>query len=240
MKRITKLILLVLLMATVFTACSKEKQTSTTDGANASFSEMKGADLDKIMEDKKQKENHLVIDVRSKEEYDAGHVKFAINIPTDELEKRLSEIEDWKDKSVITICNTGKKSATAAEILVKNGFQKVANAEGVKSFTYTTMTKVTSLRGADLQAIADAGTHTIIDVREPKDFEAGHLKGAINVPVDALEEKLAEIPMDKPIVAHCYTGNRSMQIAESLVEKGYSNVANALDGTKEFEFKLEQ
>ena len=84
----------------------------------------------------KKKDEVLIIDVRSSEEYKAGHIPNAININVDETESRLNEIEDYKDKPIIVYCNSGKKSNDAAEILVNNGFQDVTNAQGVKEFEY--------------------------------------------------------------------------------------------------------
>ncbi|MDD7362559.1 MAG: rhodanese-like domain-containing protein [Peptoniphilus sp.] len=196
--------------------------------------EMKGADLDKMMEDKDAKEKILVIDVRPEEEYDEGHVKFAINMPIDTFEDNLDKIEDLKDFDIATICNTGKKSAEAADILVKNGFKKVANAEGVKSYDYTTMTKVTNVRGPEFLELAKSGDYTVIDARDAEDFDKGHLDGAINVLLEEFDEKYGELPTDKPFLVHCYSGNRSWEIASKLVEKGH-DATNSLDGTKEYD-----
>ena len=96
---------------------------------------MTGEDLVK-QNSAKKKDEVLLIDVRSPEEYKAGHIPNAINIFVDETESRLNEIEDYKDKPVILYCNSGKKSHDAAEILVNNGFKDVTNAKGVKEFEY--------------------------------------------------------------------------------------------------------
>ena len=200
----------------------------------AEVGEMKGEELDKIMEDNKAKENVTVIDVRSPEEYNEGHVKYAINMPLDTFEQDLSKIEDLKDAEVITICNSGKKSGEAAKILVDNGFKNVKNAEGVKKFDYTTMTRVTNVRGAEFVELAKSGKYTIIDARDAKDFEKSHVDGAINVLVDEFDAKYSELPTDKPFLTYCYSGNRSWEIASKLTEKGHE-ATNSLDGTKEFD-----
>ncbi len=54
-----------------------------------------------------------------------------------------------------------------------------------------------------------SGTIHIIDVRDPEEFEKGHVSGAVNLPIDDLEDKVAELPSDKPIVFVCSTGARS-------------------------------
>lgn len=210
-----------------------ETKTEQAKEEKASVKEMKGEELDKIMGDKKEKENYLVIDVRGQEDYDKGHVKFAINIPVDELESKLSQIEDQKDKNVVTICNTGKKSAKAADILVQKGFKNVFNAQGVKDFKYTDMTKVTNVRAAQLIEMVKEGKYTVVDTRKAEDFEKGHLKGAVNIEVDDIDSKMSTLPKDKPVVTYCYSGNKSMEVAQKLSDAGYK-AYSSLDGTKEY------
>lgn len=131
------------------TAAAENNKAEDKKAEVAKVGEISGEELDKIMEDKDAKEKVTVIDVRPVEDYEAGHVKYAINMPIDTFEENLNKIEDLKDSEVITICNTGKKSGEAADILVKNGFTNVKNAQGVKDFKYTTMTKVTNVRGPE-------------------------------------------------------------------------------------------
>lgn len=201
-----------------------------------------GDKLEKIEEDNKEKEKILVIDVRSVEEYQEGHVKHAINIPLDEFEESLDRLEDYKDFPIITTCNTGKKSAEAAQILLDNGFKDVKNSEGVKDFEYTLYT-FESILPDELQEIVEAGEATFLDARKPEDFEKSALPGAINVSPDEPEKALEHLPEDKDalIVTYCYSGNRSSVIADFLEKEGYTNVKNSLDGTKENDsFPLEE
>lgn len=66
----------------------------------------------------------------------------------------------------------------------------------------------------------------ILDVRDPDEYAAGHIKGALNVPYDELESRLGEMPKDKSteIVVHCRSGKRASIAEKILVEKGYTNV----------------
>jgi sulfur dioxygenase len=72
----------------------------------------------------------FVLDVRSPGEFEGelGHVESAHLIPLDELRERLEEIP--RDKPVVTVCQSGKRSAMAAEILLKSGYERVANVTG--------------------------------------------------------------------------------------------------------------
>ncbi|HEX3395054.1 MAG TPA: rhodanese-like domain-containing protein [Steroidobacteraceae bacterium] len=72
----------------------------------------------------------LVIDLRSKELYDAGHIVDARHVPVGELESQADSLKKWRDKNVITYCDSGTDGASAARTLMKQGFTKVFNLQG--------------------------------------------------------------------------------------------------------------
>ena len=243
----TKFTLMALLMASSIglSACGQKeeaKQETKTEQSSetkeAKVQPMKGDELAKIEADKKEKENYLVIDVRSPEEYKEGHVKFAINMPVDTLKDNLSSIDGFKDKNVVVYCNSGKKSAQAADILVKNGFTKVFDAEGVKKFKYDLVTFTSELGPEFDKAIKDGKAKLVIDARKSGDFEKGTFKDAINITPDDFDANKSKLPKDKSeaIYVFCYTGNKSAKVAEMLTKDGYTNVVNAIDGSKEYNY----
>ncbi len=66
----------------------------------------------------------------------------------------------------------------------------------------------------------------VIDVREPGEYEAGHLKNAVNVPLSQLRERMGEIPKDRPVYLHCRSAQRSYNAIMALQQNGYDNVWN--------------
>ena len=70
----------------------------------------------------------------------------------------------------------------------------------------------------------------IIDVRTPGEFKDGHIPGVVNIPLDELEKRLAEIPKTGKVVLICRTGNRSAQGTKLLRSKGFDNVFNSTGG----------
>lgn len=72
----------------------------------------------------------------------------------------------------------------------------------------------------------------VIDVRSDEEYAAGHVRGALHIPGDELEERLDEIPSDRPVVTYCnmlHRGNsRGERAAKQLREQGYD--AKALEG----------
>ncbi len=66
--------------------------------------------------------------------------------------------------------------------------------------------------------------HQLIDVRTPEEFAAGHIPGAVNIPIDELGGRLSELSQAEPVVVYCRSGNRSAQAARILDQAGYSGV----------------
>ena len=73
---------------------------------------------------------NLILDVRSADEFAAGHMKDAKNIPLKELSTRLSEIEKFKERPVIVVCNKGLQSSKATSQLRKAGFVNASSLLG--------------------------------------------------------------------------------------------------------------
>lgn len=66
----------------------------------------------------------------------------------------------------------------------------------------------------------------IIDVREKQEYEMGHLKNAINIPMSEFRQRMDEIPKDVPVYLHCRSGQRSYNVVMALQYMGYNNVYN--------------
>ena len=70
----------------------------------------------------------LVLDVRSPEEFVAGHVPGAVNIPHDQLASRLDALP--KDKDIVLYCRSGRRAQLAADVLAGNGYTRLQHLEG--------------------------------------------------------------------------------------------------------------
>jgi rhodanese-related sulfurtransferase len=80
---------------------------------------------------------------------------------------------------------------------------------------------------ADLNA---QGTVTVIDVREDWEYEAGHVPGAMLIPLGALKERVDEVSTDATVILVCRSGNRSGQAYRYLRQQGFENVHNMTGG----------
>lgn len=76
------------------------------------------------------------------------------------------------------------------------------------------------------QARIEAKQITVIDVRTPAEYSAGHVPGAINIPYDVIGKRLADIPTakDKPVLLYCHSGRRAAKAEAALTQAGYSQL----------------
>jgi rhodanese-related sulfurtransferase len=70
----------------------------------------------------------------------------------------------------------------------------------------------------------------VVDVREPDEYDEGHVPGAQLIPLGQLPDRLGELPAHRPLLMICRTGGRSLQAAEFLVAHGI-DAANVVGGT---------
>ncbi len=92
------------------------------------------------------------------------------------------------------------------------------------------------LRGEHPQLDAEAvrtGDRLLLDVRTPEEYAAGHIPGAINVPVDDLRCRLGELPRDRDIAAYCQVGQRGYLATRILRQSGY-RASNVSGGYKSY------
>lgn len=80
----------------------------------------------------KDQPRYFLLDVRTQEEYDYGHIEGAYLIPINELDQRLDELP--QDRPIVIYCRTGNRSARAADILINNGFKEVYDMGGIRDW----------------------------------------------------------------------------------------------------------
>ena len=91
--------------------------------------------------------------------------------------------------------------------------------------------KMQPLYWRELQT-ADLSKVTLIDVRTPDEFALGALKGAINIPLDDMRERMKEISQDKPVYLYCGVGLRGYLASNILLQNGFKEVKNLIGGLK--------
>jgi phage shock protein E len=89
---------------------------------------------------------------------------------------------------------------------------------------YVLVGKRGDIDSSEARRLVEAGAR-LVDVRTPQEFAAGHIPGAVNMPVQDLERRMGElVGKDRPIVLYCRSGARSSQAAQLLARAGYTAV----------------
>jgi hydroxyacylglutathione hydrolase len=177
----------------------------------------------------------LVIDTRSSAAFGNGHIPGAINIGLS------GQFASWAGSLI---------PPTASMILVTDEISQVD--ESVMRLARVGLDKVEGFLGAGMYAWHEAGLEVatmpqipvdelrhelasglpVIDVRRPAEYKAGHLPGAVNIPLNELEKKVGQIEQKGPAAVICASGYRS-SIATSLMARlGWAGLFNVVGGTQ--------
>ena len=124
-----KKLILILLAVMLLTACGQDKENDQ----EAVYMNITAEEAKQIMD---TEEGYIILDVRTQEEYDEGHIPGAILIPNTEIEARAEEELTDKDQLILVYCRSGRRSKLAAEILVELGYTNIREFGGIIDWPY--------------------------------------------------------------------------------------------------------
>ena len=104
-----------------------------SDGGSASYDQISVAEAKALMD---SESGYVIIDARTQEEYDQGHIPGAILIPEYEIADRAEKELPDKDQLILVYCRSGRRSKIAAEELVKLGYTNVKEFGGIIDWEY--------------------------------------------------------------------------------------------------------
>ncbi len=161
----------------------------------------------------------IVVDVRTVEEFEDGAYPDAINIPLDELMYRFEELGDNPSREIVVYCASGARSAYAQRMLMQMGYANVKNGGGIAAMMANLKTQPAASNSAN--------ESVVIDVRTPEEFRSGAYPGAINIPLDELQQRANELgSQSRDITLYCASGARSAYGQRVLQHLGFTNVKN--------------
>lgn len=182
--------------------------------------------------------NIVLVDLRSPDEAAKGHIKGAVNIPMAKLAASESAFPEKKSAPIVVYGNGAEAEAAAKTIngwgyktvaLVDGGLAKFT-ARGNKLATGPTATEIKWVRklGANEVSLADfmkasegSTGQVILDVRTKDEAGSGMFKNAVNIPLDEVGKRAAELPKDKELLVHCTTGARAQMALGPLAKAGF-------------------
>jgi rhodanese-related sulfurtransferase len=97
---------------------------------------------------------------------------------------------------------------------------------------FTPVKSIDSDTAKKFMAEHEEGIYTLLDVRQPGEYEAGHIPGAKLIPLPGLKDELSQLDSRKPVIAYCAIGGRSFTAAQLLSGLGFKEVYNLQGGIK--------
>jgi len=178
----------------------------------------------------------LILDTRSAEIFARGFIPNSINIGIDGsfapwvgalipniTQEILLVTEEGREEEVVTrLARVGYDHTIG---FLKGGFD--AWKEAGKEIDH-----VPSVTAEELVELAEKKVLHIVDVRKESEFEEGHIKGAINAPLDHINESMAKLDKDQTYYLHCAGGYRSMVFNSILRARGFDNLVDVKGGYK--------
>ena len=180
----------------------------------------------------------LVLDTRDAEDFAKGFIPNSINIGLDgnfaqwvgemipDVKQPLLLVtyKDQEEEAVTRLSRVGYDNTLG---FLKGGFDTwKQSGHDVETTGRVTVEEVVKRHEKD-------DLPMIIDVRKKSEFDSEHLIGAVNIPLNEINQHLAEIPKDKPFLLHCAGGYRSMIASSILKQRGWDNFADITGGFDE-------
>ncbi len=203
------------------------------------------------------KKEITVIDARNEEEYKKRHILDSVYIPLTFLEQELARMNRNQDYAIVDSDGSNQVISFLESITKRLGLERVWYLEGglqgwVESYqsvisegdpgSFVDQSKVTYLSSNELKEILSGKQNVLlIDVRKDGQFHEGHLRGAMNIFLEDLEQRRNEIGAGKKIILYDNDGLWAFQGAVRLFDMGYLNVlalSDGLDAWKEKGFEV--
>ncbi|MEU5656922.1 rhodanese-like domain-containing protein [Streptomyces sp. NPDC047737] len=176
-----------------------------------------------------------VVDARDPQEFAAGHLRGAVNVPADgRFAEQAGTVLAPADELVVMAPQNREEEVVTR--LARIGFDHAVgylrNPEDALESLAGDVTPASRLTAAHLRtALAGEAPPLVVDVRTCGEREAnGFIESALHIPLSELPGRAAELPADRPLVLHCAGGHRSSIAASLLRSRGFEDVSDILGG----------
>jgi len=128
-----KINLLLLILPIILVGCTSSKVSDPAADNLAKYTKIAAEEAKNIMD---TESNIIILDVRTQEEFDSGHIDGAILIPNTEITAKAPEILMDKDQKILVYCRSGNRSKSASEDLISMGYTQVYDFGGINDWPY--------------------------------------------------------------------------------------------------------
>ena len=182
-----------------------------------------------------QEKGAVVLDTRPSAEYGTGHVPGSMHMG------QSGQLASWAGAllspltPIVLVAEDEQRVAESRTRLARVGLENVAGylAGGIRAWDEAKrpLARTEQIPVDELKArIAEGAPVTVVDVRRPGEWQAGHIEGAVHLPLHELEKRAASLDRSKPVAIICASGYRS-SIATSVLERlGFRRFSNVVGG----------
>ena len=184
-----------------------------------------------------QKSGAQLLDVRDGAEFAKGHLTGSLNIGLGGQYATWAGTLLDREKPIVILAEPGREHEAALR-LGRIGFDHVRGylANGLAALATRPDLISTTERVSPTDFNAElAGSPVVLDIRNPREYATKHIPGSLNIPLNHLEERLAEVPRDRRIAVHCAGGYRSSAAASILHRHGITNLIEMTGGIAAWE-----
>lgn len=128
-----KISLLLLIFPIILVGCTSNNVSDSTTDNLAKYTKIAAEEAKNIMD---TESNIIILDVRTQDEFDSGHIDGAILIPNTEITAKAPEILVDKDQKILVYCRSGNRSKSASEDLISMGYTQVYDFGGINDWPY--------------------------------------------------------------------------------------------------------
>ena len=174
----------------------------------------------------------IVVDVRSPEAFGGAHVPRSLAIPLDMVPRFAGWLLPY-ETPVGLVVEHAHEVHTAVQYLIRIGYDDIVGCleEGMHDWETggREFEGVPHVYIGEIKRRMEADEpFTLLDVRSEEEFEEGHLRGAVNIYLGKLPDRLDDVPPARPITCFCGTGHRAIIAASVLKRSGFDRVENCL------------
>jgi len=190
--------------------------------------------IDAMLLQKMLEEGEIALDLRTGEEFCAGHVPGSINIALS------GQFASWAgailglNSDPVLIAESEDRIAEARMRLARVGMENIAGylRGGIQGWAEAglDLAQTAQIDVSELSRRRDHSNIQVLDVRREAEWEGGHIDGAMFWPLDNFKISPPEIDKDVPVAVHCKSGYRSMVACSLLQRAGFRNVINVTGG----------
>lgn len=180
-----------------------------------------------------------LLDVRSSDAFDHGHLAGALNLPAGG--QGLGTRAGWAigpDEAIVIVCDSRQARCEAADLLYAAGVDNIAGISAGDPAGWEedglSVTRSRAFAPGELVPLLQAGDVQLIDVRDPREWRSGHMPGSLHLPLYVLGDGSTVAVSDRrPLAVACAGGRRAALAASVLRRRGRDDVSRLIGGVSD-------